>query len=209
MSRQDEYKKYFDMTLDCESDSIKSLKDSLDYETMEKIVDLLIPVKEEKRRVITAGCGTSGAAAKRIAHILSCVETPAMFLSPSEAAHGGMGFIQKDDIVVLLSKGGNTGELLNFIECCKTKGAILIAVTNNAESVLAKTCDYTILIDSGEEVDAFKILPCASTLDVIATWDAIAHTIMRYNGMKMEDLLLIHPNGNTAERLINKINNEK
>ncbi len=195
------YKEHFDQVLFRESDAIASLTKTLDYETLEKIVDILIRAKEEKRRVITAGCGTSGMAARRIAHTLCCTETPAMFLSPADAPHGGMGFIQKGDVVVLLSKGGNTGEIVRYLECCKEKQAIVIGVTNNPDSILARNSDYVMWIESGEEPCPFKIMPCCSTLAAIAAWDAIALTVMRYNHFTMEDFLLIHPNGNTAQRL--------
>lgn len=199
------YEGVFDQVLQRESDAILSLKKTLDYETLSQIVDILIHARKEKRRIITAGCGTSGMAARRIAHTLCCTETPAMFLSPADAPHGGMGFIQQGDVVVLLSKGGNTAEILRYLECCKKKQAILIAVTNNPDSVLAHNSDYVMLIDSGEEPCPFKIMPCCSTLTAIAAWDAIALTVMRYNHFTMEEFLLIHPNGNTAERLENAI----
>ena len=77
-------------------------------------------VADCKGRILVAGCGTSAAAAKKIAHSLCCVERPAAFLTPSDAVHGGLGLLQKDDILILISKGGNTKELAALIPACKT-----------------------------------------------------------------------------------------
>ncbi len=200
------YGNWYDETLRREADAISGLMQTLDYETLDQIAELLLAVKENKQRVITAGCGTSGTAAERIAHILSCIEVPAMFLSPADAPHGAMGLIQRGDIVVLLAKGGNTAEILNLIPCCKEKGATIIGVTHNKESALAKNCDILMLMDTGEEPDMWKMLPCASTLGVVAAWDAITHTVMRMNGFTKEQFLRIHPGGATGETLLSGLN---
>ncbi|NLT98691.1 MAG: SIS domain-containing protein [Christensenellaceae bacterium] len=195
------YKDWYDETLTREADAISGLKRTLDYETLDRIVELLLTVKQDRRRVITAGCGTSGTAARRIAHILSCIEVPAMFLSPADAPHGAMGLIQHGDIVVLIAKGGNTAEILNFIPCCREKGATIIGVTHNKDSALAKNCDILMLMDTGEEPGLWRMMPCASTLGVVAAWDAISLAVMRLNGFTKEQFLLIHPGGATGETL--------
>ncbi|MGI5919395.1 MAG: SIS domain-containing protein [Christensenellales bacterium] len=195
------YKDWYDETLTREADAISGLKRTLDYETLDRIVELLLTVKQDRRRVITAGCGTSGTAARRIAHILSCIEVPAMFLSPADAPHGAMGLIQRGDIVVLIAKGGNTAEILNFIPCCREKGANIIGVTHNKDSALAKNCDILMLMDTGEEPGLWRMMPCASTLGVVAAWDAISLAVMRLNGFTKEQFLLIHPGGATGETL--------
>lgn len=195
------YKDWYDETLTREADAISGLKRTLDYETLDRIVELLLTVKQDRRRVITAGCGTSGTAARRIAHILSCIEVPAMFLSPADAPHGAMGLIQHGDIVVLIAKGGNTAEILNFIPCCREKGANIIGVTHNKDSALAKNCDILMLMDTGEEPGLWRMMPCASTLGVVAAWDAISLAVMRLNGFTKEQFLLIHPGGATGETL--------
>ena len=126
MSRYDQS---IDTILDIEINNIVAVKKSLDRNTMEKVIDLLLTVKENSHKVITAGCGTSGTLAERVAHSLCVVEVPATFCAPGNSVHGGMGVIQKGDVVVLFSKGGNTPEILNYIPCCKEKGAIIIGVT--------------------------------------------------------------------------------
>lgn len=196
-----DYAQYYDNVLDAEAAAIRNLKKTLDYETLNRIVELLLTVKERKNRVITVGCGTSGQAAKKIAHTLNCIEVPASFMSPADSVHGGMGCIQEGDIVVFITKGGNTAEIINCIGTCKQKKAIIIGATHNPDSILAKECDILLLLDSGEEPCQWKLMPCCSTLAVIAAWDAIILTTMRFNGFTKEDFLLIHPAGATGEKL--------
>lgn len=195
------YSQYFDHTFDVEAEAIRSLKQVCDYEVMEQIVALLLTVKQNKQKVITVGCGTSGTAARRVAHTLCCIEVPAYFLSPADAPHGAMGGIQQGDIVVLFTKGGNTPEILNYIPCCKDKGAVIIGVTENRDSALARACDILLYVSTGEEPCPWGIMPCSSTLGAVAVWDAITLTAMRFNGYTKEEFLRIHPSGRTAERL--------
>lgn len=199
------YTEWYDKTLRMEASAIEALTKKLDYNVLDQIVELLVNIKKHNNRLILSGCGTSGTAAKRIAHIFSCIEVPAMFLSPAAAPHGEMGFIQKGDVVVLIAKGGNTSEICGLIPCCKAKGAILIGVTHNANSVLAKNADILMLMDTGEEPDPWGLLACASTLGVVAAWDAILHAVMRLNGITQEEFLLIHPGGATGEALIESL----
>lgn len=199
------YGEYYDHTLDTEANAIRNLKQVLDYEVLDRIVDILLTVKKNKQKVITVGCGTSGTAARRVAHTLCCTEVPAYFLSPSDALHGAMGGIQKGDVVVLFTKGGNTPEIVNYIPCCKEKGAVIIGVTENRDSILAKNCDILMYISTGEEPCQWKIMPCSSTLGAVAAWDAITLTAMRFSDFTLEEFLRIHPSGKTAERLLTLI----
>lgn len=195
------YGNSYDRILDIESESIRALKDSLDKKVLDQIVDLLCTVKDQGRKVITAGCGTSGTVARRIAHTLCVVEVPAFYCSPSNSIHGGMGAIQKGDIVVLISKGGNTPEILNYIPVCKKKGALIIAVTQNDQSILAKNCDILMKVVVEREADIWNMIASGSTIAVVAAWDAIAFTVMQHNGFTKDDLFLTHPGGRVGEIL--------
>jgi D-arabinose 5-phosphate isomerase GutQ len=195
------YSKWYDITLTAEAKAIRDLTAKLDYQVMDKIVDLLLTVKRDKKRVVTIGCGTSGTAARRIAHTLSCIEIPAAFLSPAEALHGGLGFVQKDDLAVLITKGGNTSEVAACLPCLKAKGSVIIGVTHNASSILAREADITLLMDTGVEPCPFQMMPCSSTMGVIAAWDAMILSAMRLSGFTKEAFLAIHPGGATGEVL--------
>lgn len=105
-------------TLRIEASSISSLENRLDMDTMYRIVKA---IADCRGKIIVSGCGTSAMAARKVVHSLNCIECPALFLSPSDAVHGGLGVLQKEDILILISKGGNTTELLKIIPACKTK----------------------------------------------------------------------------------------
>lgn len=190
-----------DTILDIEANNILAVKKSLSRDTMEKIIELMLTIKPSGHKVITAGCGTSGTLAQRVAHTLCVVEVPATFCAPGNSIHGGMGVIQKGDVVVLFSKGGNTPEILNYIPCSKAKEAIIIGVTQNDDSALAKQSDIYFKIFAEHEADMWDICASASSNTIAAVWDAIAFTVMKFNGYTREDLLLTHPGGNVGAHL--------
>lgn len=187
--------------LDIEINNIVAVKRSLCRETMERVIDLMLQVKPSGHKVITAGCGTSGTLAERVAHTLCVVEVPATFCAPGNSIHGGMGVIQKGDVVVLFSKGGNTPEILNYIPCSKAKGATIIGVTQNDDSVLARESDIYFKIVAEHESDMWDMCASASCNTIAAVWDAVAFTVMKFNGYTRADLLLTHPGGKVGEML--------
>ena len=195
------YDKTIDDILDIEINNIIAVKKSLNRDTMEKVIRLMLNVKPSGHKVITAGCGTSGTLAQRVAHTLCVVEVPATFCAPGNSIHGGMGVIQRGDIVILFSKGGNTAEILNYIPCCKAKGATIIGVTPNDDSVLAKQADIYFKIVAEHECDMWDMCASASCNTIAAVWDAVAFTVMRYSGYSKADLLLTHPGGKVGELL--------
>lgn len=195
------YDASIDAILDIEARNIQAVKQSLDREVMARVIELMLRVKPEGHKVVTAGCGTSGTLAERVAHSLCVVEVPAAFCAPGNSIHGGMGLIQRGDVVVLFSKGGNTQEILNYIPCCKAKGAVIIGVTQNDDSVLARESDVYFKILCEHEADMWDMCASASCNTIAAVWDAVAFTVMRHNGYTREDLLLTHPGGKVGELL--------
>ncbi len=186
-------------TLSVEASSIANLINTIAYEN---ILDTVKLIGDCKGKVIVAGCGTSAAAARKIAHSLCCVERPASYLNPADAVHGALGLLQKEDIFILISKGGNTREILSMIPACKTKGAKLIGVTESAESVLARESDILLKIKVDREPCPFNMLATASTLAVIAVFDAVCIALMHYTGYTREQFAVIHPGGAVGDRLL-------
>ena len=152
-------------------------------------------------RILTTGCGTSAAAAKKIAHSLCCIERPAAFLAPGDAVHGGLGLVQANDVVIAISKGGSTPEITHMLPAIKTKKAFLIGVTENGESVLAKQSDLWLRVKVEREPDPFNMLATASTMAVIAVFDAVCIALMRTTGYTREQFTVIHPGGAVGRRL--------
>lgn len=184
-----------------ESESIAKLADRLDFDVVDKITDLLCSVKPNSKKVIVAGCGTVGTAARRIAHTLSVVEIPSFYLSPANSIHGGFGAIQQGDVVILISKSGNTQEILNYVPVCSKKDVITIGVTENEESRLGKCCDIVLKVKVDREPDEWGIISSGSTNAIIAVFDAIAFTAMKCNGFNKEQFYLIHTGGGVGDIL--------
>ena len=152
--------------------------------------------------MIVEGCGPSAEKARKIAHSLCCVERPACYLNPADAVHGALGLLQKEDIFILVSKGGNTREILSMVPACKTKGAKLVGVTENEESVLAKESDILLKVKVEKEPCPFNMLATASTMAVIAVFDAICIALMHYTNYSREKFSVIHPGGAVGDRLL-------
>lgn len=132
-----------------------------------------------KGRIATIGMGTSSVAARKIAHMLCVANVPSFFVSAGDAAHGAFGAVQEGDVLIALSKGGNTEELANLIESIKGKGIKLITVTQNSKSKLAQAADIVLLLEV-EESDHKHMLPTASIIAIISIFDAIADELTKY-----------------------------
>lgn len=155
-------------------------------------------------RVVTAGVGTSSAAARKIAHSLSCVERPSFFLSPGDAVHGALGAAQPGDVAVLISKGGGTREIMNMVPALRKKKVFVIGVTENPDSPLARDSDLVMKIKIEKEADEFNMLATTSTMAVVAVFDAVAIALMAYTGYTREQFAIIHPGGAVGDRLLGK-----
>lgn len=185
-------------TLEIESQSILGVLQEVKNEEWTALVRLL---GEHKGRTVLTGCGTSAMAAKKISHSLNCIECPSFFLSPSDGVHGGLGAVQKGDICILVSKGGGTAELLALLPALKEKGAVLVAVTENRQSPLAQAADLVLHVQVEREPDPFNMLATASTVAVIAAFDAVCVALMKYTGYTREQFAVIHPGGAVGQRL--------
>lgn len=184
-----------------EAESVAQLKKIVEPDAAISVVEAIASCVRNKGRILTAGAGTSGAAARKIAHTLCCIEIPSFFISPDDSVHGGLGVLQGDDVIIAISKGGNTSEITKIIPAIKAKGAKLIGVTENEESTLARESDIILKVKVEKEPDPFNMLATASTMAVIAAFDAIAITLMKYTGYKREQFAVIHPGGAVGERL--------
>jgi KpsF/GutQ family protein len=186
-------------TWNIEAKSINNLMETINIEDFIKCIEI---IRDCQGKIITAGVGTSAAAAIKIAHSLSCIEHPSFFLSPGDAVHGALGSVQNNDIVILISKGGNTEEIINIIPSLKIKKVIIIGVTENEDSVLAKNSDLLMKIQVKEEADAFNMLATTSTITVIAVFDAVCIALMNLTKYSKEQFAIIHPGGAVGKRLL-------
>lgn len=188
--------------IEAEAQSISKLQHMLDFEALTQVVDLLKDCKNNGKKVMTTGLGTSAVAAKKIAHTLSCIEIPAFFLSPTDAVHGRLGCLTQEDVVIAISKGGGSEEIIKLLPAIRTKGAKLVSVTENKQSLLALAGDILVNVKVDREPDPFNMLATASTLAVISTFDAIIISLMMVTHYKKEQFAVIHPGGAVGDRLL-------
>jgi D-arabinose 5-phosphate isomerase GutQ len=184
-------------SLRIECKAIEDIIGYLDAESFGKAVDVLSTCP----KIITCASGSSGVAAKKFAHSLCCIERNAQFLAPSEAIHGGMGCIKKGDVVVIVSRGGQTAELIPIIKVCNIKGAILIAITENIHSPLAEKAQIVTPLKIEKESDKYNTMATSSFIATVAIFDAMLCAVMEETRYELEQFTLIHPGGAVGERL--------
>jgi KpsF/GutQ family protein len=183
------------------ADELQRLCHSMDPDALERCVHMLA---ECKGRIITAGVGTSGVAAKKIAHTLSCIERPAFFLDPGDSVHGAIGAAQPGDVAILISKGGGTREIINMIDALEAKEVTIIGVTENPDSMLGRHSDLIVCVKVEKEADIFNMLATTSTMAVVAVFDGICIALMKHTGYTKEQFAVIHPGGAVGDRLLGK-----
>ena len=183
---------------DAEAESVRRLRETIDSRVLAECVEAIARCQG---RVLTAGCGTSAAAARKIAHSLCCIERSAVFLAPGDALHGGLGLAQSNDIAILISKGGNTREIVDLLPALKTKRVLIIGVTENPESELGRSADVVLRVKVEREPDQFNMLATASTMAVLAVFDAICIAVMKVTGYTQSQFAVIHPGGAVGKRL--------
>lgn len=184
-------------SLRIESKAISDIIDYLDEDSFVKAVEVMSSCP----KIITCASGSSGIAAKKFAHSLCCIERNAQFLSPAEAIHGGMGCMKKGDAVIMVSRGGKTAELLPIIDVCNKKEVILIGVTENLNSPLAKSSQIVVPMKIEKESDGLNVMATSSFVATIAIFDAMLAALMDVTDYTLEQFALIHPGGAVGDRL--------
>jgi arabinose-5-phosphate isomerase len=184
--------------LQTEAAAILALVERLDHR-FEQAIHLLL---ECRGRVIVTGMGKSGIISRKIAATLRSTGTPAFFVHPGEAIHGDLGALQGDDVVLALSRSGETDEILRLLETIKRLGARLIAVTGDCRSTLARAADVALDCHVSEEACPLNLVPTASTTAALALGDALAMTLLVAKGFRQEDFATLHPGGKLGKRLM-------
>lgn len=180
-----------------ESECIREMLEYFDEEAFSKAVDLL----KNAQRIGAAGCGHSGIICQHFAHLMCCIERPARFISPAEAVHGGSGFLQEGDVMVLASRGGKTKELLPIIDICKKKNVKIIAITENLLSPLAENADVVLKQHVNRETDKYNCQGTTSSTALAVIFHVLQTALIEETGFKNEQFAAIHPGGAVGERL--------
>jgi len=159
-------------------------------------------IADSKGRVIVAGVGKSGIVGRKIAATMTSTGTPATFLHPVESIHGDLGIVGTDDVAILLSKSGETAELLPLLEQLSGLGVRIIAITGGEHSTLAKHADVWLDASVEEEACPHDLAPTTSSTVALAIGDALAVTLLEHKGFRREDFARLHPGGSLGRRLL-------
>lgn len=184
-----------------ERDALSGTLDRLD-DTFARAVQLL---RDATGRVIVAGVGKSGLVGRKIAATLTSTGTPASFLHPADSAHGDLGIVGSGDVAILISKSGESDDLLALIEQLKRLGVRLIALTGDRKSGLAKHADVALDASVAEEACPHDLAPTTSTTVALAIGDALAVALLEEKGFKREDFARLHPGGSIGRRLLTRV----
>lgn len=156
-------------------------------------------------RVIVAGVGKSGLVGRKIAATFTSTGTPATFLHPADSVHGDLGIVGDDDVAILISKSGETEELVGLLQHLKRFGVRTIALTGVAESTLARHSDVTLDSWVGEEACPHDLAPTTSTTAALAIGDALAVALLEEKGFRREDFARLHPGGAIGRQLLTRV----
>lgn len=187
--------------LEIEAQAILSLREKIG-ESFEKAVHV---ITNSKGKLIVTGIGKSGQIARKLASTFSSTGTPAVFLHPAEGSHGDLGVVEKNDVVLALSYGGSSPEFNSVINFCARKGNILIAMTGNESSALARGAQFILNVYVSEEACPLGLAPTASSTATLAMGDALAMAVLNQKGFSTEDFAEFHPGGSLGYRLLTKV----
>jgi len=156
-------------------------------------------------RAIVSGVGKSGLIGRKIAATLTSTGTPATFLHPSESLHGDLGIVGASDVAILISKSGESSELVALLEHLKRLGVGTIAITGNSDSTLARHTDVSLDAWVREEACVLDLAPTTSTTVALAIGDALAVSLLEEKGFKAGDFARLHPGGALGRKLLTQV----
>ena len=165
----------------------------------ERAVELLLACKG---RVVVIGMGKSGLIGRKIAATFSSTGTPSAFLHPAEALHGDLGMLMRDDVVLAVSYGGETEEIIALLETIKRLGLLLVTLTGKPRSTIAAASDVVLDVSVKEEACSLNLAPTASTTAAMAMGDALAVTLLDRRGFSPGDFAALHPGGRLGKKLL-------
>ena len=184
-----------------EGEAILNLVNNID-KNFAQAVDLIF---SSHGRVVFTGMGKSGIIARKIVATLNSTGTAAIFMHPTDALHGDLGMVRKNDIVILISKSGHTEELLQLIPMFKRINVTIVGMLGETDSRLAKECDIVLNASVKEEACPHDLAPTASTTVALVLGDALAMALLEKRGFTAEDFAMLHPGGSLGKRLSLKI----
>jgi len=190
-------------TLAIEADAIRALQARLgDDDSFVRAAQLIYACKG---RVVVSGMGKSGHVGRKIAATLASTGTPAFFMHPGEAAHGDLGMVTPNDVLIAISNSGESSELLDILPAVKRMGTAVIAMTGKPASRLAKLAEVHLNIHVDKEACPLNLAPTTSTTVTLAMGDALAVALLDVRGFREQDFALSHPGGALGRRLLTHV----
>jgi len=187
--------------INIEAAAVNALRDRID----DAFVAACAAMMQCEGRVVVTGMGKSGHIGSKIAATLASTGTPAFFVHPGEASHGDLGMITPGDVVLALSNSGETGEVLTILPLLKRMNSILIGMTGNPHSTLARESDVHLNVGVEKEACPLDLAPTASTTAALVMGDALAIALLEARGFTPEDFALSHPGGSLGKRLLLRV----
>jgi arabinose-5-phosphate isomerase len=196
-----DYRKYAKEVFEIEAKAVSDLAQSLTID-FNKAVDAIL---KSTGRLVVCGVGKSGIIGRKIAATLASTGTPSLFIHPTEAFHGDLGMITKDDICLAISYSGETEELLKIIPFIKHNNIILIGMSGNPNSTLAANSQFHLNVAVYKEACPLELAPTSSTTATLAMGDALAVALMKARKFKPADFAQYHPGGSLGRRLLTTV----
>lgn len=184
-------------TLEIEADTIRGLQNSINAD----FVRCVEAVFRSSGRLVVTGIGKSALIAQKVVATLNSTGTPALFMHAADAIHGDLGMVQPDDLVMCLSKSGNTPEIKVLVPLVRHLGNPLIGMVSNLDSYLARQAQYRLHTPVSQEADPNNLAPTASTTAQIAMGDALATALLALRGFTPNDFAQFHPGGALGKQL--------
>lgn len=201
MNHSDKIKDIAKQVITNEKEAIEHLVNFVD-DSFVRVVELILA---GKGRIIVTGIGKSANIGMKIVSTMNSTGTPAVFMHAADAIHGDLGVIQKDDVIICISKSGNTPEIKVLVPLIKNTGNPLIAIVGNLESFLAKQADYVINSTVEREACPNNLAPTSSTTAQLVMGDALAMALLKCKGFTAEDFAKYHPGGALGKQLYMRV----
>lgn len=179
------------------SEALGELIDQLDERFVE-VVELILGCRGH---VVVSGAGTSSTMAARLAHLLTVCGAPAFYLNPSDGSHGGSATVTPNDVLIAISKGGESDELNTLVRVARERGAPVVAMTQAPSGTLARLAQHHLIYSVPDEVDAQGYIALGSSLAAGGIGDAMCFAILLVRGFDADDFLLVHPGGAVGKAL--------
>jgi arabinose-5-phosphate isomerase len=188
-------------TIDCEAQGLSALDTALRGNLAPAFAEAVAIIRACRGRVIVTGMGKSGHIGQKVAGTLSSTGTPSHFVHPSEASHGDLGMVTRDDVILAFSWSGETVELGSLVSYSRRFAVPLIAVTSNPESALAQASEVVLALPHAKEACPHGLAPTTSTLMQLALGDCLAIALLESKGFTALDFKVFHPGGQLGSRL--------